>query len=155
MSLNEYGFSMQRNDKRQKKRFYGKYRALVTNNNDSKDKMGRIKVICPAVLGDSESNWCNPCLPYGGNDIGQVFIPKVGDSVWVEFEEGDPDLPIWVGNWWGLNEMPSDVYKKVGYHHVIQTKKTKIYINDETGEITLQASKVTIDGDLKVTGNTL
>lgn len=153
MSLMDSGLKLERKDGGRDKRFYGKYRALVTNNKDTKDKMGRIKVIVPSVLGQSESNWCNPCLPFAGNGFGQAFIPNVGDSVWVEFEEGNPDKPIWVGSWWGLDEMPSEVYKKVGSHHVIKTKKTTIYVNDETGVITIKGdSKVIVDGDLQVNG---
>ena len=28
-------------------------------------------------------------------------LPIVGSGVWVEFEQGDPDYPIWVGCFWG------------------------------------------------------
>ena len=30
------------------------------------------------------------------------MIPPIGAGVWVEFEQGDPDYPIWVGCFWGL-----------------------------------------------------
>ena len=29
------------------------------------------------------------------------MIPAIGSGVWVEFEHGDPDYPIWVGCFWG------------------------------------------------------
>jgi uncharacterized protein involved in type VI secretion and phage assembly len=28
-------------------------------------------------------------------------VPPVGSGVWIEFEQGDPDFPIWVGTFWG------------------------------------------------------
>ena len=29
------------------------------------------------------------------------MVPQIGAGVWVEFEQGDPDYPIWVGGFWG------------------------------------------------------
>jgi hypothetical protein len=34
-------------------------------------------------------------------------VPPVGANVWVEFEGGDPDSPIWSGGFWGLGEAPA------------------------------------------------
>ncbi len=86
-------------------KFYGKYRALVTNVNDP-NKSGRIKVRCPKVLGEYESGWCYPCVPIAFTDGGFFFVPKVNDYVWVEFEDGDPSQPIWVGSCWQPNRTP-------------------------------------------------
>ena len=144
-TFNTSNLSLDRADRPDQKKFYGKYRAYVTNNNDKKEKMGRIKVKCPKVLGESESNWCSPCVPFGAMNRGFAFIPNVGDSVWVEFEEGDPNKPIYSGGWWALNEMPDVVYKKIGYHHVIQTRKATIHIDDEQG-------KIIIDGNVEING---
>lgn len=85
--------------------YFGKYRAIVTNNKDP-EKMGRIKVRCPKVLGEYESGWCTPCVQSAFNDGGFFFIPSVGETVWVEFEEGNPSKPIWVGSWWIPNRTP-------------------------------------------------
>ena len=54
--------------------FYGKYRGVVTNNNDPL-KQGRIRATVPAVLGDRETGWALPCAPYGGDGVGFVFLP--------------------------------------------------------------------------------
>lgn len=82
-------------------RYFGKYQALVVDNNDP-DKHGRLTLRIPDVLGnDVVSGWAQPCLPYGGaNNQGFFFIPEVGAWVWVEFEKGDLDRPIWVGTLW-------------------------------------------------------
>lgn len=78
-------------------KFYGKYRALVSKNNDP-NTMGRIKVRCPLVLGDAESDWCIPCLPVVA-DLSTLVIPKINSGVWIEFENGDLNKPLWVGTW--------------------------------------------------------
>jgi uncharacterized protein involved in type VI secretion and phage assembly len=82
-------------------RFFGKYRALVVDNDDP-EQMGRLKVSVPSLLGDQVvTGWAVPCVPYGGGtDRGMLFIPEAGDGVWVEFEEGDLEFPIWVGTFW-------------------------------------------------------
>jgi hypothetical protein len=39
---------------------------------------------------------------------GMYVAPALRSGVWVEFEQGDPDYPIWTGTWWGLGaELPS------------------------------------------------
>jgi uncharacterized protein involved in type VI secretion and phage assembly len=30
-----------------------------------------------------------------------VVLPWVGSGVWIEFEQGNPNYPIWVGGFWG------------------------------------------------------
>lgn len=93
-------------------RFYGKYRGLVVDNADP-EKLGRVKVKVPSVLGSQVvTGWAMPCVPYGG-DAGQgfLFIPEVGAGVWVEFEEGDLEFPIWVGTYWSKPGGDSELAK--------------------------------------------
>jgi uncharacterized protein involved in type VI secretion and phage assembly len=86
---------------RLERRFYGKYRGTVVDNNDPAG-LGRLKVTVPSVLGpDVVTGWATPCTPYGGAaDEGFLFVPAPGAGVWVEFEEGDLEFPIWVGTYW-------------------------------------------------------
>src|SRR6185503_3191470 len=42
-----------------------------------------------------------PCVPFAGKQSGVYVVPQVGAGVWVEFEQGDPDYPIWSGGFWG------------------------------------------------------
>ena len=75
--------------------YFGKYRGTVTENKDSQS-IGRIRVNVPAVMGDKDT-WANPCFPYAGKGAGVLVIPPKGSNVWVEFEGGNIDYPIWVG----------------------------------------------------------
>ncbi|HEY2946874.1 MAG TPA: phage baseplate assembly protein V [Micromonosporaceae bacterium] len=82
-------------------RFFGKYRGFVVDNADP-EQLGRLKLRVPSVLGgDIVTGWALPCVPYGGDaNQGFLFIPEVGAGVWVEFEEGDLEFPLWVGTFW-------------------------------------------------------
>jgi Type VI secretion system/phage-baseplate injector OB domain len=81
-------------------RFYGKYRGVVVNNLDPM-QMARIQVIVPDVSTVMLSSWAMPCFPVAGIQNGVFTVPIPGSGVWVEFEQGDPDFPIWVGCYWG------------------------------------------------------
>lgn len=90
-------------------RFYGKYRAVVTNTDDPM-QLGRIQARVADVMGRDESGWAWPCVPFAGNGMGFFALPPVGAGVWIEFEHGDPDTPIWSGCWWGsAAEVPTEV----------------------------------------------
>lgn len=88
-------------------RYYGKYRGVVMNNIDFEQR-GRIQVIVADVPTLASPTWAMPCMPVGGLQNGFFTVPPVGAGVWVEFEQGDPDYPIWVGCFWGSNaEVPA------------------------------------------------
>lgn len=82
------------------KRFYGKYRGTVINNVDPM-QMGRIQAMVPDVSNVIPSSWAMPCFPVTGKQMGAWMIPQVGTGVWIEFEQGDSDYPIWSGCWFG------------------------------------------------------
>ena len=83
----------------QDNRYYGKYRGLVLNNIDPM-QIGRLMVQVPDVSGLVPSTWALPCVPFAGKQMGMFAMPQVGAGVWVEFEQGDPDYPIWTGCWY-------------------------------------------------------
>jgi len=88
-------------------RYYGKYRGTVVNNIDPM-QMGRLTVQVPDVKGLIPSTWAMPCFPISGKQMGAYMIPQIGAGVWVEFEQGDPDFPIWSGCWYGsVAEVPA------------------------------------------------
>jgi uncharacterized protein involved in type VI secretion and phage assembly len=81
-------------------KFYGKHRGTVLNNIDPL-QMGRLQVQVPDVAGPVPLTWAMPCAPIAGVQNGMFALPVVGSGVWVEFEQGDPNYPIWVGCFWG------------------------------------------------------
>jgi uncharacterized protein involved in type VI secretion and phage assembly len=83
-----------------RQQYFGKYRGTVLQNIDPM-QMGRIQVLVPDISGILPSTWAMPCVPVAGIQMGVFVVPPVGAGVWVEFEQGDPDYPIWVGSYWG------------------------------------------------------
>lgn len=94
-------------------RYYSKWKGEVVDINDP-EKRGRIKAIIPALFkpyyksqktdpsgnaipflkSDFPAVWCEPCF-----NPGEYKIPPIGTGVWVEFEAGELEHPIWVGIW--------------------------------------------------------
>lgn len=143
-------------------KYYGKYRALVTNNEDPQCR-GRIKVKCPSLLGEYESAWCMPCVPFLCNDEGIFKLPNVGDGVWIEFEGGELNKPIYVGGWFNPKRQPQDDYSEATHQFCLRTKKGHLVkIDDKNnlisvslnkgGSIKIKDSRIMIKGDLFVTG---
>lgn len=87
------------------KTYFGKYRGTVVTNIDPM-QTGRLLVQVPDVFGLSISSWAVASVPLSGKQMGAWFIPQIGAGVWVEFEKGDPDYPIWSGCWWGSASEP-------------------------------------------------
>lgn len=82
------------------RKLYGKYRGVVTINVDPMQK-GRIQVQVPDASLIPRMTWAMPSVPIAGVQSGTFVVPSPGSGVWIEFEEGDPDRPIWSGGFWG------------------------------------------------------
>jgi uncharacterized protein involved in type VI secretion and phage assembly len=82
------------------KRFFGKYRGTVVNNVDPEQR-GRIQAMVPDVAGFALSSWALPAFPVSGLQMGIFGLPLPGSGVWIEFEQGDPDYPVWTGVFYG------------------------------------------------------
>jgi uncharacterized protein involved in type VI secretion and phage assembly len=87
-------------------RFYGKYRAECVDNIDPM-QIGRILVSVSDASGPIPTSWAMPCLPVSGIQSGIFTVPPVGAGVWVEFEQGDPDYPIWIGGYYSEADVPA------------------------------------------------
>lgn len=116
-------------------RHYGKYRGIVTDNEDPK-KQGRLTARVPEVLGDVETGWALPCTPYAGDGTGVYTIPPPGSGVWIEFEAGDPSCPIWSGCWWAESGVPKDENGKVATPPVkiVRSEKGMMVSLDDDGQ---------------------
>jgi hypothetical protein len=117
--------------------FFGKYRGTVANNIDPM-QLGRVQVSVPAVLGSGSLSWAMPCSPFAGPSVGLFLVPPNGANVWVEFEGGDPDYPIWSGCFWGTGDVPAS--PALPQMKILKTDAITITINDMPG-----AGGLTID----------
>lgn len=113
-----------------KKLFLGKYRGTVSDNKDP-SMIGRIRAKVPAVFGHDDTGWALPCSPYAGNRVGFFFIPPLDANVWIEFEGGNTEVPIWSGGFWGTGEPPSTPAN--AEIKVIATDSATITLNDMPG----------------------
>jgi hypothetical protein len=155
--------------------YYGKYEGVVTATDDPLE-IGRLRARVPAVLGeDTETGWALPCAPFGGGkDRGLLFLPEVGDTVWIEFAAGDVSRPIWCGVFWGAPESsgsPDDLGEATGSelpeidgnragpgHLVLKTNAGHHLAFDDQGEIVILAAgdgkaeiRLTSSGEVVVT----
>ena len=148
-------------------RFLGKFRAEVVSNLDSEAR-GRLEVIVPNVMGD-QPIWALPCVAYAGDGEGLFALPPVGAKVWVEFEGGDTNFPIWTGCFWAPGEIAAaDADPAIKF---LRTAAATFRIDDTAGtveietldgaklsigagEIRIEAAQITLDangGSLKLT----
>ena len=74
---------------------------MVVNNIDPM-QIGRIQAMVPDVSAMLPTTWAMPCVPIAGKQMGTYVVPQIGAGVWIEFEQGDPDFPVWVGGFWGI-----------------------------------------------------
>jgi uncharacterized protein involved in type VI secretion and phage assembly len=115
---------------------YGKFRGTVVNNIDP-ERRGRLLVQVPDVQALFPSSWAMPCVPFAGSSAGVYVVPPIGAGVWVEFEQGDPEYPIWVGGFWGgSSELPGPAQQAVPplQNIVLQTPgETSLMLSDTPG----------------------
>jgi uncharacterized protein involved in type VI secretion and phage assembly len=118
--------------------YYGKYRGTVLNNVDPL-QTGRLLVQVPDVTGLPPSSWAMPCFPATGVQHGMWTLPMIGAGVWVEYEQGDPDKPIWSGCWYGsAAEVPAVALAAVPGvpHFVLQTAgQNTLAVSDMPGPV--------------------
>jgi hypothetical protein len=129
--------------------YYGKYRGKVENNIDPL-QMGRVQVSVPVVLGDGRLSWAMPAAPYAGPGVGFFVVPPNGANVWVEFEGGDPDYPIWSGCFWGVGEVPA--LPAVAEMKVFKTDGITLTLSDlpGAGGFTLEVGPPVVPTPLKL-----
>jgi len=81
--------------------YFGLYRGTVQNNTDPMG-LGRIIALVPDVTGLIPTAWALPCVPVAGPGSGMFVVPDIGASVWIQYEGGSPDRPVWVGGFWSV-----------------------------------------------------
>jgi uncharacterized protein involved in type VI secretion and phage assembly len=79
---------------------FGIYRGTVINNIDPL-QIGRIMATVPDASGITPTTWAMPAMSIAGKQMGTYMVPQIGAGVWIQFEAGDPDRPVYTGGWWG------------------------------------------------------
>jgi hypothetical protein len=142
-------------------KFYGKYRGKVVQNVDPL-QLGRVMVNVPKVMG-AGTNWAMPAAPVAGIMSGIYAVPPIAANVWLEFEEGDGDKPIWSGGFWDTGTVPPMALAPPAVDHVLvqTTLQNTIHVVDgpspplAAGGILLQSgsSMITVGPDgVKIVG---
>jgi hypothetical protein len=132
------------------RRFFGKYRGKVASNIDPL-QLGRLQVTVPAILGSGQLSWAMPSVPYAGKQVGWFVLPPIGANLWVEFEAGDPDYPIWTGCFWGKGEVP--MLPAIAETKMFRTETTTVTVNDlpGVGGVTIEVKPPAVAVPLKMT----
>lgn len=124
-------------------RYYSLYRANVFSNDDPQGT-GRIQVVLPSISKKPLQEWANPVADYAGKKYGQFFPPEVGDCVWVAFECGDINYPLYMGGWWAPGETP------IGFSTTrrgIRTKECELFFDDKDKIIGIKTPAASINLD--------
>ena len=89
-----------------KKGISGLYRAIVEDVQDP-DLKGRVRIRIPSIHGMKDQRggyisterlpWATPAYMVAGNDFGTYLIPSKGSVVFVMFEDGDMQYPVYFG----------------------------------------------------------
>jgi Type VI secretion system/phage-baseplate injector OB domain len=114
--------------------YYGKYRGIVSDVADPENRC-RIRATVPAVLGEQVCGWAMPALPWAGNGHGVVMLPAVGSGVWIEFEAGRLNNPIWSGAWWASGQRPEPQGDAVRV--IVSEQGHSIVMDDDKNELTI------------------
>ncbi len=76
-------------------------------------------------------SWALPCVPYAGQEVGFFALPPPGAMVWIEFEGGDPSLPIWTGCFWQEGQLSWPPLPTV---KILKTRAITLMLDDTPGE---------------------
>jgi uncharacterized protein involved in type VI secretion and phage assembly len=131
-------------------RFYGKYVAIVVDNDDPKG-LARVRVKVPEVFGEETTGWCLPCSPLAGPGTGVAAVPPVDSQVFVEWSAGDTSrVPIWSGGAWP----DGDGIEDAGPDAIVLTTPAghRVVVRDTSGSEAIEieaasGAKIVLDGD--------
>ncbi|KEF42623.1 MAG: hypothetical protein ER33_05000 [Cyanobium sp. CACIAM 14] len=129
--------------------FFGKYRGIVTDVGDPANRC-RIKATLQNPLDGQETGWADPVVPFAGDGFGMVMLPAVGSGVWIEFEAGRLDKPLWTGAWWAAGQRPDP--QGDGVRVIVSEHGHRIILDDENDTLKLvhggpAGAEISLSGD--------
>lgn len=119
--------------------YYSYYRAFVHSIQDP-ENLGRLQLIIPDLTGDVPyEEWALPIGNFAGKGYGLQMLPMPGDIVWVSFEQGNPEFPLWQHGYFGLEEKPKEELLQERDAYFIKTPSGHfIVLNDTKNTILVQ-----------------
>jgi uncharacterized protein involved in type VI secretion and phage assembly len=138
--------------------FRGKVVTLGSKASGHEGRLGQLQISIPEIWGDNttEVPWADPVVPFAGDGYGALTLPRVGDGVYVMFEGGSPDNPVWMGGFWSEDAKlpePASADARVlrspkGHRLVLDDAKDEIRMTHASGsQITIGKSQITIEID--------
>lgn len=133
------------------------FEATVTNVSDP-EGLNRIKVTCINIWGeDNESPWLTDRCTTGGNSVGTVFTPTVGDLVSIKLRDGRSDAGEWLG---GFRSNRSQIPSEFSNPNIngLKTKSgVVVTYNDNDGSYTVEngsggKAKILSNGNVELWG---
>jgi len=122
--------------------YYSIYRAEVVDNENitdksgSRNKEGLLKVRVHEIGDDAstEPRIAYPMAALAGPGYGNKSLPPKGGFVWVMFENGRVDMPVWTGGWWGTDELPPELEKPTRHGFKTPGGHSVIFSDDDGSE---------------------
>jgi len=108
--------------------------AAVVKKNDDEIGLGRIRVQFNWQTGDEMTPWIRQITGHASGDRGMYFVPEVGDEVYVDFEQGNPDRPFVIGTKYHGNTAPEFFDKDNNLKSIKTRSGHTILMNDKNGE---------------------
>jgi hypothetical protein len=129
------------------KLLHGVYRAVVKDNRDP-NNLRRLKLQVQTT-GSEVTDWAWPIEPAGIH----IAVPEIGQGVWVSYIGGDPEFPIWHGQF-GTHQGKSKPVSIKPLNDSVSLTSISSYLiintlADGTKEIDLVASLVAMANKLK------
>lgn len=129
-------------------KYYSEYRGFVVDNDDPKGQ-GRIRLVVPGIIDDPSDYWAPSIGTFSGNGYGSHVIPPVNTLVWVIFETGDPNKPVWKHGYFGNGHIPKNLqdvnnywFKTPGGHLIeMDDSKEEVRVTDSKGNLIVLTSK--------------
>lgn len=100
--------------------------------------LGRVQIAYPGL----DEKLISPKAKVVSQDIGNYFMPDIGEDVLVTFEKGDFDRPLVTGSYWNVSNKHPEGSTPDNFRKVIQSRTGHKIVLDDTpgkGRVTLES----------------